>query len=142
MNEETRNDPTHGRQEPTYSHHESTTHYYGPVAHTSGSGNVGFQNVTFHAAPQQDAALRAALDELTGLLEDLRASLTPDEDRRVVAVLPLLRAGGRAELARNVPALADVAATAAGTGPAGAPAARAAAAVIRSVVGGGAAGQA
>ncbi|NEB40229.1 hypothetical protein [Streptomyces sp. SID14515] len=81
--------------EPT--HH---TTYNGPVFNQHGGTNVGI-NHGYVGVPQ-DPELRAAVTELAGQLQELRARLTPDQDRVVEEALPVLALGREAMAQRRV----------------------------------------
>ncbi|MFI1221510.1 MULTISPECIES: hypothetical protein [unclassified Streptomyces] len=81
--------------EPT--HH---TTYNGPVFNQHGGHNVGI-NHGYIGVPQ-DPELRAAVAELAAQLQELRARLTPDQDRAVEETLPVLALGREAMTERRV----------------------------------------
>jgi hypothetical protein len=97
-----------------------TTNYYGPVANVNGGqGNVGFNYGTV-GGPAPDPELRAAVEDLTRTLADLRRHLTPEQDRTVEEALPALTPD-RAALRERGLVLASVAQIAAAVGAVGEP---------------------
>ncbi|MFI8086797.1 hypothetical protein ACIF9R_00565 [Streptomyces sp. NPDC086080] len=98
------------------------SHYYGPVVNMNGGReNVGIHYDTVGGAAQ-DAGLRAAVEELTGLLGELRPHLAPDQDRTVEDALPELVPDRNALRERGI-ILASLAQIAATVGEVGRPAA-------------------
>ncbi|MFF1272502.1 hypothetical protein ACFVZC_03645 [Streptomyces marokkonensis] len=100
------------------------SHYYGPVVNMNGGReNVGVNYGTVGGAAQ-DVELRAAVEELTRCLGELRPHLTPDQARTVEDVLPELAPDRNALRERGI-VLASVAQIAAAVGAVGQPAAEA-----------------
>ncbi|MFI5572470.1 hypothetical protein ACIA6T_35125 [Streptomyces sp. NPDC051740] len=94
------------------------SNYYGPVVNmTGGRQNIGIN----HGGTAQDAELRAAIEQLTGLLGELRPYLAPDQDRAVGDALPELVPDRDALRERGV-VLASLAQIAATVGEVGRPA--------------------
>ncbi|MER5965668.1 hypothetical protein [Streptomyces sp. NPDC002057] len=97
-----------------------TTNNYGPVVNMDGGRqNVGINYGTVGAASQGDE-LRAAVEELTRLLGQLRPHLTPEQDRTIEQALPELTPD-RAALRERGIVLASVAQIAAAVGAVGQP---------------------
>lgn len=70
-----------------------TSNYYGDVVNVNGGEKVigiNHGTVVHNDGTTQDAELRAAVAELTDLLNDLRPALTPDQDQTVAGALPAL----------------------------------------------------
>ncbi|EYT79713.1 hypothetical protein CF54_29715 [Streptomyces sp. Tu 6176] len=70
-----------------------TSNYYGDVVNVNGGEKVVGINhgtVFHHDGTGQDAQLRAAVTDLTRLLDSLRPALTPDQARTVDDALPAL----------------------------------------------------
>ncbi|GAA0306566.1 hypothetical protein GCM10010302_51550 [Streptomyces polychromogenes] len=99
----------------------SHANYYGPVVNMNdGQGNIGINYGAAGAAASQDAELRAAVEELTRLLADLRRHLTPAQDRTVEQALPDLTPDPAALRERGL-VLARIAQIAAAVGAVGRP---------------------
>ncbi|MFD7029601.1 hypothetical protein ACFWAR_16330 [Streptomyces sp. NPDC059917] len=99
-----------------------SSNYYGPVVNMNdGHDNIG---INHNYAGAQDTELRAAVEELTRLLGDLRRHLTPEQDRTVGQALPELVADRGALRERGL-TLARLAQIAAAVGAVGQPAAEA-----------------
>ncbi|MFF5436751.1 hypothetical protein [Streptomyces achromogenes] len=97
-----------------------TTNYYGQVANINGGqGNVGFNYGTV-GGPAADPELRAAVENLTRGLAELRRHLTPEQDRTVEEALPALTPD-RAALRERGLVLASIAQIAAAVGAVGEP---------------------
>ncbi|MFI5982960.1 hypothetical protein ACIBEA_19065 [Streptomyces sp. NPDC051555] len=97
-----------------------SSNYYGPVVNMNdGHGNIGI-NYGNVGAGAQDAELRAAVEELTRLLGELRRHLTPEQDRTVEQALPELTPDRGALRERGL-LLAHVAQIAAAVGAVGQP---------------------
>ncbi|MCP3755190.1 hypothetical protein [Streptomyces sp. TBY4] len=100
-----------------------TTNNYGDVVNMhGGEKNIGISHgpVVHNDGTAQDAELRAAVAELTRLLQDLRPELTPEQARTVEDVLPAL-APDRAALRERGMILASVSQLAATVGEVGRP---------------------
>ncbi|WP_328489365.1 hypothetical protein [Streptomyces zaomyceticus] len=96
-----------------------TTNNYGNVVNVNGGqGNVGINYGTVGATP--DDRLRAAVEELTRLLQDLRPHLSPEQAQTVDEALPELTPD-RAALRQRGLVLASVAQIAAAVGAVGQP---------------------
>ena len=96
-----------------------TTNNYGPVVNMNdGHGNVGINYGT--VGDGQDDRLRAAVEELTRLLQGLRPHLTPEQAQTVEEALPELTPD-RAALRQRGLVLASVAQIAAAVGAVGQP---------------------
>ncbi|MET3985096.1 hypothetical protein [Streptomyces sp. PvR034] len=97
-----------------------SSNYYGPVVNMNdGHDNIGINYGTVGAGAQ-DAELRAAVEELTRLLGELRRHLTPEQDRTVGQALPELTPDRGALRERGL-VLAHVAQIAAAVGAVGQP---------------------
>ncbi|WP_250300919.1 hypothetical protein OG204_17160 [Streptomyces sp. NBC_01387] len=97
---------------------------FGPVVNMNGGrGNTGMKNVTVGGAAQ-DVELRAAVDDLTRFLQELRPHLTPDQARTVDDALPEFTPDRGALRERGI-VLASVAQIAATVGAVGQPVAEA-----------------
>ncbi|MFC7815780.1 MULTISPECIES: hypothetical protein [unclassified Streptomyces] len=95
--------------------------YYGPTVNMNGGkDNVGINYGTVGGAPQ-DAGLRAAVEDLTRLLRELRPRLGTEQARTVDDALPELTADRGALRERGV-VPASVAQIAAAVGEVGRPA--------------------
>ncbi|WP_329615771.1 hypothetical protein OG244_24035 [Streptomyces brevispora] len=100
------------------------SNYYGPVVNMNGGrDNIGINHGTAGAAAQ-NAELRAAVEDLTRVLRDLRPHLAPDQARTVEGALPELTPDRGALRERGI-VLASVAQIAATVGEVGRPAAEA-----------------
>ena len=100
-----------------------TSNYYGDVVNVNGGEKViGINHgaVVHNEGTAQDAELRAAVTELTRLLNDLRPELTPDQAQTVGNVLPALTPD-RAALRERGMILASVSQIAATAGEVGRP---------------------
>ncbi|MER5729294.1 hypothetical protein ABT084_13315 [Streptomyces sp. NPDC002138] len=96
------------------------SNYYGPVVNMNdGHDNIGINYGTVGGAAQE-AELRAAVEELTRLLGELRRHLTPEQDRTVEQALPELTPDRGALRGRGL-VLAQVAQIAATVGTLGQP---------------------
>jgi hypothetical protein len=100
-----------------------TSNYYGDVVNVNDGENViginhGF--VVHNDGTAQDAELRAAVTDLTHLLNSLRPQLTPEQARTVDDALPALTPD-RAALRERGMILASVAQIAATVGEVGRP---------------------
>lgn len=96
------------------------SNYYGPVVNMHGGRqNIGINHGTV-GGPAQDAELRAAVEDLTRLLRELRPHLAPDQARTVQGTLPELTPDRGALRERGL-ALASVAQIAATVGEVGRP---------------------
>ncbi|MFF5160127.1 hypothetical protein ACFY3N_28560 [Streptomyces sp. NPDC000348] len=101
-----------------------TSNHYGPVVNMNGGReNIGVNYGTVGGAAQ-DVELRAAVEDLSRLLRDLRPHLTPDQVRTVEDALPELTVDRDALRERGI-VLASVAQIAAAVGAVGQPAAEA-----------------
>ncbi|MER7056878.1 hypothetical protein [Streptomyces sp. NPDC000351] len=100
-----------------------TSNYYGHVVNVNGGERVIGINqgtVVHNDGIAQDTELRAALTDLTRLLDDLRPELTPDQVRTVEEALPALTPD-RAALRERGMILASVSQIAATVGEVGRP---------------------
>ncbi|MET9726023.1 hypothetical protein [Streptomyces zaomyceticus] len=96
-----------------------TTNNYGNVVNVNGGqGNVGINYGTVGGTP--DDRLRAAVEELTRLLQDLRPHLSPEQAQTVDEALPELTPDRTALRQRGL-VLASVAQIAAAVGAVGQP---------------------
>ncbi|MFF2192628.1 hypothetical protein [Streptomyces sp. NPDC058157] len=105
----------------------TTTNYYGAVVNMhDGRENIGINNYRpVVDATAHDNDLRATVEELVRLLGELRPHLTPDQDRAVDRVLPVLTADPAALPERGGLVLGRLAQIAAAVGAVGQPAAEA-----------------
>ncbi|TDT42567.1 hypothetical protein EV562_101537 [Streptomyces sp. BK208] len=96
------------------------SNYYGPTVNMNGGrDNIGFNYGTVGGG-SQDAELRAAVEDLTRFLRELRPHLTPDQTRTVDDALPELTPDAGALRERGI-VLASVAQIAAAVGAVGQP---------------------
>ncbi|MFG2674526.1 hypothetical protein [Streptomyces sp. NPDC048445] len=100
------------------------SNFYGPVVNVNGGReNIGINYGTVGGAVE-DVELRAAVEELTRVLRELRPHLAPDQARTVEGALPELTPDRDALRERGM-TLASVAQIAATVGEVGRPAAEA-----------------
>ncbi|QHF95176.1 hypothetical protein DEH18_16400 [Streptomyces sp. NHF165] len=103
-----------------------TSNYYGDVVNVNGGERlIGINHGTVvHNDAAQDTELRAAVADLTRLLDDLRPALAPDQARTVENALPALTPDRTALRERGM-ILASVSQIAATVGEVGRPVAEA-----------------